>query len=987
MEKELKIKISIDKNTGAVKVIGGEFDALNNKVSKTEKSANSLEKTFLKYASIGAIIYEIKQGFDALYSGAKKFIDIGDEMSLVGSRLSLVTESTQEYSKAQKELLSISNNARVAIRGTTDLYTQLTRSTKELSLSQEYLLGITDTVAKSITLSGASATASEAGLLQFNQGMAAGVLRGEELNSILEQTPRLAQAIADGMGVGIGELRALGAEGKLETQTVLNALKTQSEVINQEFSKIAVNASSGYQVLNNIIDTTVAKIDGQYKVTQAVGQVFLAVGETVETVFTQLSEGWDKSTDASVEFATITTDVIVGFIKGVGYTYDVLEQIADVFSVIRYAGEAAFWGIEVVSQTVAYAISAAMEGTFNFIIGGINGIISHINSITAFVGGPQFSYLDQVNYTDNAKANLSEATGKFSEAWNNLQTSSGDLLQGTEGQVWADYIANTFKLEMKKLIKNSQEQNTSTSTSSPNYDNSVLTDTNSAYQDYLNITNDTTNVNSDLIDTQEKLNSSSSDTISYLDEINNSVETLNTTLGEDGTYSVVTNSSDSISTLNNTLDDLSIATNDAEQFIFQFSDTLLNTFSSSADSLLSVINSSSSFAMEVTYQEALKNMQSLKEQLIANPFDKDIGNAYADAFNTLLDSASNYLDINNFASSQDYNLALATVNTQVSQYQDTAVAGYSVLDSMNDFLESINASFIDGILSDEEKATIAGVAERVNQNNNTLLGTSGAVVGAVNNQEYYNNSGLATDSSLVGSNSVASYIQKLMGSNSSGISLSSISSSINELAVDTGLDVSQLSNLSSIKTNTSSTTSKVGSVYSALGGASSGGVGLDNLQIKSITTGYYWDSDNFGEPTATPSNYNYVKESYQYFGEGGFTGKGLGLRDATGFRQAGIVHEDEWVSPKWMLDQYPFLFAQLEAIRKRGSFAAGGFTSPVSFNSVYAQNANHNTNIENDIRDIRKLGLSQVQQLVNLNKLLKKLSNGGEALVIEGVVA
>ena len=124
MEKELRVRISVDNKTGAVKVISGEFDSLNNTVKKTEKSASSLEQTLNKYVSIGTVIYGVKQAFDMAYAGVEKFISTGDDMSMVNSRLSLVTKSTEEYTRAQAELLSISNDARVGVRGTSDLYAQ-----------------------------------------------------------------------------------------------------------------------------------------------------------------------------------------------------------------------------------------------------------------------------------------------------------------------------------------------------------------------------------------------------------------------------------------------------------------------------------------------------------------------------------------------------------------------------------------------------------------------------------------------------------------------------------------------------------------------------------------------------------------------------------------------------------------------------------------------------------------------------------------------
>jgi tape measure domain-containing protein len=106
------------------------------------------------------------------------------------------------------------------LTATGDLFATLTRATRDLKtttngvvtdykLSQTQLLQLTETINQSIKVSGASAQASEAAIVQFAQAIGSSVLRGDELNSIIEQAPRLAQALADGLGVPIGKLKEL----------------------------------------------------------------------------------------------------------------------------------------------------------------------------------------------------------------------------------------------------------------------------------------------------------------------------------------------------------------------------------------------------------------------------------------------------------------------------------------------------------------------------------------------------------------------------------------------------------------------------------------------------------------------------------------------------------------------------------------------------------------------------------------------------------
>src|SRR5699024_8635005 len=100
-----------------------------------------------------------------------------------------------------------------------------------LGLAQGEVLSITRTINEAIKLSGGSAASADAAITQLIQGLQSGVVRGDEFNSIMEQSPRLAQAMADGLGVTRGELRAMAMDGKLSSEVVINAIRSQGDVI------------------------------------------------------------------------------------------------------------------------------------------------------------------------------------------------------------------------------------------------------------------------------------------------------------------------------------------------------------------------------------------------------------------------------------------------------------------------------------------------------------------------------------------------------------------------------------------------------------------------------------------------------------------------------------------------------------------------------------------------------------------------------------
>lgn len=191
----------------------------------------------------------------------KKLIDYADAWTTITNRIRLVTTSANELKAVQKELLDVSNRTRTDLKSTAELYQRIAMNSKELGLSHRELIDVTETIGQTLAISGASAESANAALVQLSQGLAANALRGQELNSVMEQTPRLAQAIAEGMGISVGELRKIAAEGSITAGVVIDALKNQAGVINEEFAKINPTVGQAMTVANNQIMQFVGQLN------------------------------------------------------------------------------------------------------------------------------------------------------------------------------------------------------------------------------------------------------------------------------------------------------------------------------------------------------------------------------------------------------------------------------------------------------------------------------------------------------------------------------------------------------------------------------------------------------------------------------------------------------------------------------------------------------------------------------------------------------
>ncbi|AFV81275.1 tail length tape measure protein [Vibrio phage vB_VpaS_MAR10] len=207
-----------------------------------------------------------------------------DEYQNLDAKLKIATHSTEELARAEDQLFRIANRTYSSFSSTVDLYARFERSTRSLKISQDNLLQITETVNKAIALSGASTQAANAAILQLGQGMAAGTLRGDELNSVLEQAPRLAEAIATGMGVAVGNLKRLGEQGLITTEQVLNALASQGAAIDEEFLNVNLTIGKAMEVLNNQILRAIGQLDSKLGISSTIAKALVTLSQNLDQV-------------------------------------------------------------------------------------------------------------------------------------------------------------------------------------------------------------------------------------------------------------------------------------------------------------------------------------------------------------------------------------------------------------------------------------------------------------------------------------------------------------------------------------------------------------------------------------------------------------------------------------------------------------------------------------------------------------------------------
>ena len=176
---------------------------------------------------------------------------IADEWASVEGRVSLVTDSLEEQKRVQESLFDLAQRNRQEYTATAGLFQSVARNKKDLGLDTDQVLGLTDVIGKAMVIGGGSAGSQQAALMQLGQALGAGALRGDELNSIIEQAPRLAVMIADAFGVSVGQLKELGKAGQLTSKELAAGLLKQAEKIGAEFEKMPKTFGGSMTMLRN----------------------------------------------------------------------------------------------------------------------------------------------------------------------------------------------------------------------------------------------------------------------------------------------------------------------------------------------------------------------------------------------------------------------------------------------------------------------------------------------------------------------------------------------------------------------------------------------------------------------------------------------------------------------------------------------------------------------------------------------------------------
>lgn len=269
IEKTIKIKVTSKGAKRSVDSLDGSMRRLGASADNTNKALGRLSQVA---AAVGGAL------------AANQVIRYADAFTSAQNQIRQTTKTTEQLTQRTNQLFEIANRSRVAIGATAELYTQLTLSTKELNITTEQQLRLTETISKAFTVSGKSAAESAGAIRQLGQAFASGALRGDEFNSVAEGAPEIMRAIQKATGKTQGELRNLAAEGRITSEVLVKSLLNYSETIDEKADKSTKTFAQSMETATNNMTQFVGESSAIQGITSGLGDALVGLTENLDVM-------------------------------------------------------------------------------------------------------------------------------------------------------------------------------------------------------------------------------------------------------------------------------------------------------------------------------------------------------------------------------------------------------------------------------------------------------------------------------------------------------------------------------------------------------------------------------------------------------------------------------------------------------------------------------------------------------------------------------
>ena len=289
-------------------------------------------------------------------AGLNKLIGLSDQMTSTTARLSFLVDDGGSVDELEAKIMASAQRSRAAYLDTASAIASMGANAGAAFSSNDELIAFMEQVNRQFTIGGASAQGQAAAMLQLTQAMAAGALRGEELNSILENAPGIARAIEQYMGIAEGSIKQYAQEGQVTAEVVKNALFSVADETNAKFESMPMTWA---QIWTNMQNRALQTLD---PVLNKLNK--LANSEQFSTVV----DGALNALATITALASGILDVFVNIDSAVVDNWSVIEPIA--WGLV--AALVAYNAVALITQAIngAVALSAAVKGAADMFAAG-----------------------------------------------------------------------------------------------------------------------------------------------------------------------------------------------------------------------------------------------------------------------------------------------------------------------------------------------------------------------------------------------------------------------------------------------------------------------------------------------------------------------------------------------------------------------------------------------------------------------------------------
>lgn len=346
----------------AAGVTNKQFNAIERRARQMNKNLDSIFASTFKgltapLAGVGAVL------------GTAELARLADTWSDLNSRVRLAAGGVEQGNEVMERLGEVARRTYSSLEQTAEGYLANATTLKELGYTTNQTLDFTESLNNALVVSGAKGQRAASVMDALSKAMALGKLSGDNLNTVIAQGGRVAEALAEGLGVGVNQLRALGTQGKITGRDVVQALSSQMEKLRKEAEAMPATISDGIQLLRNALLEYVGNAD------QATG-----VSAKISEALVIMADNFDKTADVALQLAAVIAGALIG------------RSLLKMISTLGLAGSA------LVKFTQALAAARTMGG----LAASMSGLGAVAGPVGMLIGGAVVASL--VAFSDNSSA-------------------------------------------------------------------------------------------------------------------------------------------------------------------------------------------------------------------------------------------------------------------------------------------------------------------------------------------------------------------------------------------------------------------------------------------------------------------------------------------------------------------------------------------------------------------------------------------------------